>query len=235
MRLPFFGLAIALTIASIPVVVWGQITASEDPKTPWQEVVIATTDQPDEHFPKAREDFLKGDKKGAAMELRKVAEFFRLEASYAAGKEKTSLLTSFRELEKLAKALEEGTATSVNEIDRGFSRAEYGMARHQYKKASEYLSKKESKKAGHALKGAALNLEHAAKRAGLKLAAESLAAIEDARRVAGKLVEGMGSASTEFEGAAKRLGEEMEKVGKSLNLTGDSRSLQWAFLRWDDG
>ncbi len=125
-------------------------------------------------------------------------------------------MTSFQELERLAKAVEDGTATSIKELDRAFSRAEYGMARHQYKKASEYLSKKESKRAGHALKGAALNLEHAAKRAGLKLEAESLAAIEDARRVAGKLIKGVESAPSEFERAAKRLGEEMEKVGKKL-------------------
>jgi hypothetical protein len=215
-RLPILGLAIVLTIASVSVIAWGQVTAPENPKTPWQEVVVAVTDQPDEHFHKAREDFLKGDKKDAAMEVREAAEFFRLEASYAAGKEKTSLSTSFRELEKLARALEDGSAISIKELDRGFSQTEYGMARHQYKKASEYASKKEFKKAGHALKGAALNLEHAAKRAGLKLEAEALAAIEDARRVGGKLVEGAGSAPSEFEWAARHLGEEMEKVGKKL-------------------
>jgi len=216
MRLPILGFAVVLTIASISVMAWSQVTAPENPKTPWQEVVVAVTDQPDEHFQKAREDFLKGDKKDAAMEIRKAAEFFKLDTSYATGKEKTSLLTSFQELERLAKAVEDGTAASIKELDRAFSRAEYGMARHQYKKASEYLSKKESKRAGHALKGAALNLEHAAKRAGLKLEAESLAAIEDARRVAGKLIKGAESAPSEFERAAKRLGEEMEKVGKKL-------------------
>lgn len=69
MRFPILGLAVVLTIASISVMAWSQVTAPENPKTPWQEVVVAVTDQPDEHFQKAREDFLKGDKKDAAMEI----------------------------------------------------------------------------------------------------------------------------------------------------------------------
>ena len=216
MRLLIFGLVIALTIASIPAAALGEMTAQQSPKTPWQEVVVTVTDQPDEHFEKARQDFLKGEKREAAIEIRKGAEFLKLDASYATGKEKASLLASVRELERLAKGVEKGTITSIKELDWGFSRADYGMARHQYKKASEFMSRKESKKAGHALKAAALNLEHAAKRASLELEAEGQAAIEDARRVGEKLIEGAETATTGVERAVKRLGEAMREVGKRI-------------------
>ena len=216
MRLLIFGLAIALTIASIPAAALGQMAARQSPKTPWQEVVVTVTDQPDENFHNARQDFLQGEKKDAAVEIRKGVEFLKLDVSHATGKEKASPSASFRELERLAKGGEDGTMTSIKELDRGLRRAEYRMARHQCKKASGFMRWKGPKKAGHDLKAAALNREHAAKRVGLELETEGQAAIEGERRVADKLIEGAETATTGVERAVKRLGEEMQEVEKGI-------------------
>jgi hypothetical protein len=97
------------------------------------------------------------------------------------------------------------------------------------------MRRKEPKEAGDDLKAAALNLERAAKRMGLELDAEGQPAVEDERRVADKLIEGVETATTEVERAVKRLAEEMQEGGKGIEAGPQQSVLNVAAFRWDSG
>jgi len=83
-------------------------------------------------------------------------------------------------------------------------------------KAAKAWAKKWVKKAGHELQVAAVSLEHGFVWAGQKLEAVMINVIDDARHIAGKLIEGVGWATDEVGKAIEYLGREIDKLGKAV-------------------
>jgi hypothetical protein len=195
-------------------------TTQVSPKAPegWtvveEDVVVVFADEPEEHFHKARENFLKKDARAAAAEIRTGVAFLKLEAGRATGEATAALTASIQELEKLAQGVEKGTVASAQELEQAFARADQALARQHYQQASESWARKESKKAGYELKAAATSIEQALAWAGRKLEAGTVAVIKDAGLVAGKLIEGTGWATDEVSKGIAAVGEELEKLGR---------------------
>jgi hypothetical protein len=176
-------------------------------------------DEPEIHFQKAHEFFIKKDFKAAASEIRKGAAFLKLEAGRSTTDGKKALMASGDELGKLADDVEKGTVASEKQLKDAFARADHALANHHYLKASEYWAKKDEKKAGHALKAATQALEHAAEWSGHKLETAAVDVIKGVREGAGKLIEGTGWTLEEariLEKGIKDLGNEILKLGKDI-------------------
>jgi hypothetical protein len=182
------------------------------------EKTIATSppDEPEDHFRKARESFLKKDASAAAAEIRKGARTLELEAGHAKGKVKEALAASSHELETLAQGVEKVTITSTQDLRRAFARADRALAEEHYQKAAESWSKKEIKNAGHELKAAANHVEMAVAWADHKLDSTTAAVIKDARAVAAKLSAKAGWSKDEVVKGLHGVGNEIEKLGKQI-------------------
>ena len=181
-----------------------------------EDVLLQFVELPGEHFHKARENFLKKDLKGAASEIRKGEAFLRLQAARATAEGKKGLITSIAELEKLANDVEKGTVTSAKTLDRTFAKSHHALAKHHYLKALEYRTKKDTKRAGHSLKAAAVHLEHGFAWSGHELEAGTVKVVRTALDLGGKLIEGTGLMTDEVVKAIDYMGEEIEKLGKLL-------------------
>jgi hypothetical protein len=181
-----------------------------------EDVLTYFVESPGEHFHKARQSFLKKDYKAAAEEIRKGEAFLRLQSARATVEGKKGLDASVEELEKLANDVEKGTVTSAKTLDNTFARAHHALAKHHYLKAIEYRAKNDTRRTGHALKAAAIHLEHGFAWAGHELEAGTVRVIKDTGLLAGKLVEGTGWVAEEVGKAIDKIGQEIDKLGKLL-------------------
>ena len=66
------------------------------------------------------------------------------------------------------------------------------------------------------MQAAAVSLEHGFAWAGQKLEAIRIKSMDDARHIAGKLIEGVGWAADEVGKAIEYLGREIDKLGKTV-------------------
>ena len=181
-----------------------------------EDIWIVLVDEPEFHFQKAHEFFLKKDFKAAGSEIRKGAAFLKLEAGRSTTEGKKTLEASADELGKLAEDVEKGAVASEKQLKDAFARADHALAKHHYLKASEYWAKKDEKKTGHALKAAAQALEHAAAWSGHKLETAAIDVIKGVRVGSGKLIEGMGWSADEVGKGINELGNEISKLGKAI-------------------
>ena len=221
MRFIAYGLAITLALAIIPAGVWAGASTSP-PKAPdggvliEEDVVLVLMDEPEEHFQKGREFFLKKDLKAAAHEIREATAFLKLEAGRATEEGKKALLASVRELDKLVEGVERGTVTAVKDLDSVFARAHQALGRHHHLKSGASWAKKAAKKAGQDLQAAAIHLEHGLAWTGHKVEAGGAAVVNATRLLAGKLIEGVGWVPAEVGKGITAIGEEIERLGKKI-------------------
>jgi len=190
--------------------------APEDNVIISEDILIVFVDEPQHHYMRAFENFLKHDWEAAAAEIRKGAAFLKLEASRAAGDAKKELTASVQMLEKLADDIEKGAVRSAKDVQDVFAKAEHAVAKHHYLKAAEAWGKKSIKKAGHELQAAAVSLEHGFAWAGQKLEAGAVKVMDDTRHVAGKLIEGAGWVADEVGKAIEYLGRKIDMLGKTV-------------------
>jgi len=172
------------------------------------------TNEPETHFQKADEFFLKKDLKAAASEIRKGAGFLKKKVKEASKDGKEGLKASVQELEKLAKDVEQGTVTSEEKLKDTFARSYQALANHHYLKASESWAKKKTKETGKALTAAAQYLEQTARWSGRKLETGTAEVVNYARMVGGKLIKGTGYGVEEVGKGIKEIGNELSKLGK---------------------
>jgi hypothetical protein len=183
-----------------------------------EEILIGFVDEPSRHFGLARDDFLKKDFAASADEIRKGAGYVKLEMSRAASgaEDERALSDAVAQLAKLADDIEKGAVTSVDRLNAGFAKAEQALAFHHELKAKEYWAAEEQKKAGQDLKAASKHLENAMKYANEKVETGTEAAIQDARDIGQKLVEGTGWAADKVGKAMQDLGKKIEDAGKKM-------------------
>ncbi len=180
----------------------------------FEDYISAIEDEPESRFHKAREYFFKNDSESAAKEIRKGAVFLRLESGWATKEGKEALITSARELDKLADEVEKGEVTSVKDLDQAFSRAHYALARHYRLRASESQVKKSYKKLVRELKAAAKHLHHALLWSGDKIESGFSEIRRDVQILEGKMGEGAKWVQDEVNRLMKYIDQEIEKFNK---------------------
>jgi len=121
----------------------------------------ALMEEPERCFHRARENFIKKELKIAAEDIRKATVYLRLEAGRSTDEGKEILLDSIRELDELAAKIEKGSAPSVKELDKVFSRAHQSLAKQHYLKAVKIKTDKGLRMIGQDLKAMAYHLERA--------------------------------------------------------------------------
>ncbi len=156
------------------------------------------------------------DGRGAAADIREASGKLKEEAAVAQPEVKKELQDAAKELGSLAKSVESGTVTKVGECKGAFARAEKALARSQHAKALDAIGKKQGRQAGEALKAATDHLERAAKWAGHEIDPEGKKALEDARALGAKLIDGTARAAAETGAAAEKLSVQIRKWGQEV-------------------
>ncbi|MDB2414146.1 hypothetical protein N9W34_00065 [Rickettsiales bacterium] len=181
-----------------------------------EDIVIAYSGEPANHFYHARESYLEDYRKIAADDVRKGAKYVLLESESAAGEGKTALLSSYKNLLNLAHDMERSEHVDIHRINKVFTHALYNMSHHQYIVAKESWAKKEAYKAGEAISAAANNLRHAAAWAEVGLEADGVAVVNEARSIGKSLKEGSGWTEKQVGKGLENFGGLVTKVGKEL-------------------
>lgn len=200
-------LLLALLWLATPMISHGQESQQQPPQAD-------TTNQIDQHFKQAHENFIKKDTKAAAAEIREAARLVDREAKSATGEGKKALLDSGKELEKLAGDVEKGTVKSVESLDHAFARVDHDLARHHYLRASASWAKRAAEDTGHELEAAAGALEHGAAWSGREAEKAVRATVRDTRLIAGKLIEGTGWVPAEVGKGIEKVGDGVERLGR---------------------
>jgi len=237
MRHIILVVAIALMLVLATGVVLAQkSTAPKPPATGVKEVSPVSdnalmdqaspyiADEPDIHFQKARENFLKRSGKASAEEIRTGAAYVKLEAVRAQGDSKKALIRSAQELDALADGVESGTVTSVKDLDSEFARADHALASHHYVKASEAWSKREAKKTGYEMRASANHLERSAAWVGHKTKSSTATVLKDTKTTGEKLIHGTGTVTSDVGKGINNLGKEIQEVGKKTGASKTSSS-----------
>jgi hypothetical protein len=93
-----------------------------------EEVDVFYVDEIGHHLSRAQEAFLKNDLKRAASEIRRGMQLLRATSQHASVKGKEGLLSSAKELDELAKKVEEASVSDVKTLEDAFGRAHQATA-----------------------------------------------------------------------------------------------------------
>ncbi len=179
----------------------------------WSELM----DEAGRHLDRARESFLHGHSRTAALELRKAAIMMKIDAAHGQDEVDHRLIKAAHELDETVESLRSGLSIdTIEDIDAMSSRAFAVLAQHDQAKAAMAWSQHHQYRSGHYLRAAADNLERAAIRGRVELSTVATQAIRNARTLSGKLVEGTGSAVDEVGKGIDALGHQIEKFGQSI-------------------
>jgi hypothetical protein len=181
-----------------------------------EEILIRFVDEPSHHFGLAHEHFLKKDYAKSAAEIRKGAGFVKLEMARSTDEGRKALADAAIRLEKLAESIESGSVNSVDEINAALAYAEQALAFHHELKAEKSWRSNDYVGAGHDLKAASISFKNSLKYTGVKVEAETDAAIKDANEIGQKLVEGARLADERIGAAMEMLGNKIDEAGKKL-------------------
>ena len=173
----------------------------------------AYADEPDRHFWLADENFLERNYRGAAAEIRKGAAFLDLEAHRATARGRAVLAASAADLEQLAVSVEHGSVEAPQILEIGFARANRALALAHHLNASEAWTSKEARRAGHELRAAASDVEHAIDWTGRDLDAGASDTVRAVGKVAGKLIQDGGYADEDVGNASTAVGRKVEQLG----------------------
>ncbi len=215
----------AVTVGITPVGFGAEATPAKAPEgyiLIEEDVWFVVDDEPEEHFHRAHDAFLKKDLKKAAAQIRKGEAFLKLEAGRATDEGKKLMKESGHELAKLADDVEHKTIMSVKRLDEAFARAHQALARHHHLKAKESWTNKAEQaahKVGQDLQAAAAHFDQGMIWAGHKAEAGMAKTIKDTRLLAGKLIEGTGWVPAEVGKGIEDVGEKIEKFGKKVEPT----------------
>jgi hypothetical protein len=182
-----------------------------------EDVWIRLNDEPSQHMRQARESFLKKDYGATTSELRKAGGYLHIAARNSSSETRTALTASAHELDSLAADVQAGTVKSVKSLDSAFARAEHALGADDHEKSKTALIARHHAMAGHYLRSAVNHVENAAKWSGHELQSGAVATANGVRVVAGKLIEGSGFVVNEAEKGITWVGDEVEKVGRSID------------------
>ena len=209
--------AVVLLIPNFIPAAWAQSNPTPDGYVLVEEDVIITfADEPKQNFRSAVAEFLNRELRASATEIRKASAYLKLEAGRAADDAKKALLDSVQELDKLADAVQKGAVTDLKEMQNVFARAEHALARHHYLKAVELRAKNDARKTGRELQAAADYIDSGQVWLTQKMHEGAADVVNEARRVAAKMVYGSGAAADEVGKSFEGLSKELDKFGSSV-------------------
>jgi hypothetical protein len=179
-----------------------------------EEVWIIFAHDPAGCLHDAWENFLNGDLRDAAYNIRKTKALLKLEATRAEKEAKDDLAASIRQLEGLITSLEAGTAPTSKALRQAFAQTEYALSNHHYQKALRYKAKGDYDKMTYALDAAATHLLHRSTWADLKLDPNDALAAKEARSLARKAKRGE-------KWLPDKLREAIDGIGRGIRRLGD--------------
>ena len=110
---------------------------------------IPVVEMPQQHFMNAKQDFQAQDYPAVATQIRKGAEFLKLESNRTRDSDiKSNMLGAAHDLEQLAGEIKQGKVSDVDELNRGFARAQLAMGDFLTSKAKESESRGQLEVAG---------------------------------------------------------------------------------------
>jgi hypothetical protein len=171
----------------------------------------------EEHFQKAKNDYVKKNLNAAADEIHKGAIYVKKEAETASDKGKEALLKSYDELELLAMDVRKGTVTSIKRLESSFAHAYHALANNAHLKSAEAWSRKEISNPGSYLDKTTRYLEKGFTWANQKKETVTEEVIKKSKDLAQKIKRGTGWVSSEVEKGLKETGSEIEKLGKMIS------------------
>jgi len=206
LALPHYAWAQAQTAGSAPP---GYVLVEED-------VIITFANEPRESFRAAVAAFLKRQMRAAATDIRKGEAYLKIEAGRATGDVRKALMDSVQELEKLAGDVQKAAVADLQELQNAFARAEHALAKHHYLKAIELRAKNDAQKTGRELQAAADYVDSGQVWLTRKMHEGVADTVNEARRVAAKMVYGTGASADEVGKAFDGLGKELDKFGSMV-------------------
>jgi hypothetical protein len=180
----------------------------------------------EENFNNARESFLKKDYKAAAKDIQKCVKFMKSETKHASAGGKKALNSSIKELEKLAKDINQGKVTTVNTLDDAFSRARNAIAGNRQVKMMESKTKSAAAKTGNALKDTSSNKKNGFSWTVGKVGDAASGVVKGAGFVTGKVIEGGGWVSKQTGSVINSIGVKVENFGKNIQPTKQETMVQ---------
>ena len=111
---------------------------------------IPVVEMPQQHWQQAKEEFLNKDNKAAAIDIRKGVAFLNLEANRATDQNiKTNISNSVQNLEQLAKNIQDGKVSDVEQLNRAFAKGQLAMGQFYESQAKASESRGELTTAGN--------------------------------------------------------------------------------------
>ncbi len=214
MRLIIFIIAAALSVAICTSWAWGAEEKLGDVVE--EEIWVIFAHDPAGYLLDAWENFLNGDFQEGAYNMRKAKALLRLEIYRADEESKGALEASARELEKLAKAAEEGSAPTTKELRKVFAQTEHALAHHHYQKALDYQSRKEFEKMTYALDAAATHSLYGSVWAEEELDKTDAIATKRARSAVRKVIKGAKSTPSDLHEAIRGIGRGIKELGNKI-------------------
>ena len=216
----YVSAVLVLASSTLPHSAWAQTQPAGSAPTGYvlveEDVVITFASEAKKSFRAAVADFLNRQMRAAGTNVRKGAAYIRLEAGRAAGDAKKALMDSVQELEKLANEVQKAAVSDLKELQNAFARAEHALARHHYLKAVELRAKGDGQKTGRELQAAADYIDSGQVWLTQKMHEGVGDSVNEARRVAAKMVYGSGAAVDEVGKAFDGLGKELDKFGSAV-------------------
>ena len=164
----------------------------------------------------AWESFLNEDFQEGAYNMRRARALLKLEIYRADQESKGALEASARELEKLVKIAEEGSAPNTKDLKKVFAQTEHALAYHHYQKALDYQSRKEFEKMTYALDAAATHSLYASVWAEEELDRPDAITTKRARSAIRKVIKGAKSAPSDLREAIKGIGRGIKELGEKI-------------------
>jgi hypothetical protein len=215
MKRMVFALSLAVWVAIYASWAWGAKEKLGDIVE--EEIWVIFAHDPAGYLLDAWENFLDGDLQEGAYNMRKAKALLRLEIYRADEESKGALEVSARELEKLAKAAEEGTAPGTKELKKVFAQTEHALAHHHYQKALDYQSRKEFEKMTYALDAAATHSLYGSVWAEEELDQADAVATKRARSAVRKVIKGAKSTPSDLREAIKGIGRAIKELGDKIS------------------
>lgn len=176
----------------------------------------ALSEEPGRHLDHARQAFVEVDAAKAAAELRKAAAYLRTAAQDAADRTRHALTASGKELDQLARRMEQGAVKSVADVDAAAGRAYHALAEYQNAKARQAWADEQRHRAGQFWHAAATALERATVRTEAGFRNTTQEVVRESRLLSGKLVEGTGFVTDEIGQGLETFGKQVELAGKRI-------------------
>ncbi len=178
--------------------------------------------EPDRHFHRAANLYVKGDTEGTASEIRAAAALIRIEAGRGSKQDAAKLETAATDLDTLAGNVASGNVASRRELDLAFARADLALATHYRSMARTALTNKDRAGAGRWLKAAGDSVDEAAVWTGKSPSGTQAQVWDQMHALQAKIRTGANWSYGEAKNGVGYLGTQIQYLGQQMQNFGGS-------------